>query len=162
MRSRIARSDGFTLIELLVVIAIIAVLIALLLPAVQSAREAAKRSSSDAAAGLINFIDENLESRLEGMRTLFLGFLRSTESGQPPSGDEVGRLLPAVQQDIDVLINFATLLSPAQDGTPGDQADRLLRVAINQAIADLRRLEGQLTQLGTMLEHLPPCVFASC
>ena len=96
---------GFTLIELLVVIAIIAVLIALLLPAVQQAREAARRiqcknNLKQLGLALHNYHDTF--SVLPPGGTYFLSVM------QPAGWSMQARLLPFLDQaSLQNLINFS-------------------------------------------------------
>lgn len=75
MKHRVShrQTDGFTLVELLVVIAIIGVLVALLLPAIQAARESARRSQCTNNLKQIGLAAHNYYSAQNRFAPGFLG-----------------------------------------------------------------------------------------
>jgi prepilin-type N-terminal cleavage/methylation domain-containing protein/prepilin-type processing-associated H-X9-DG protein len=95
-----ARRRGFTLIELLVVIAIIAILVALLLPAVQQAREAARRST---CKNNLKQLGLALHSYHDLHRTFPAGWYAVSNGAHDPEGESgfgwATMLLPMMDQE---------------------------------------------------------------
>ncbi len=105
---------GFTLVELLVVIAIIGVLVALLLPAVQSAREAARRTQCQNQLKQLALAAHNYESTYRALP------MNSGSSGYSPHA----RLLPFIEQTslyefLD--FNLSTYTGPGGSQVPNPQ-----------------------------------------
>jgi prepilin-type N-terminal cleavage/methylation domain-containing protein len=90
--------QGFTLVELLVVIAIIGVLIALLLPAVQAARECARRMSCQNNLKQIGLATQNYTAAMKHLPPPKLGGPTTSSNGETQFGSTFVILLPYLEE----------------------------------------------------------------
>jgi prepilin-type N-terminal cleavage/methylation domain-containing protein/prepilin-type processing-associated H-X9-DG protein len=97
-RRLVSRKPGFTLVELLVVIAIIGILVALLLPAVQAAREAARRMQCGSHLKQIGLALHNYESTYRKWPA-HSTFPIPGQDYLMPRGSWITRILPFFEQD---------------------------------------------------------------
>ncbi len=114
----VSKRSGFTLVELLVVIAVVGLLIGLLLPAVQSAREAARRMQCSSNQRQIGLAIQNYESALQSFP------LTTTGSGTVgrPNGSGfyswLAMILPQMeQQSLYASIDFSVPMTSANSAS---------------------------------------------
>lgn len=139
---------GFTLVELLVVIAIIGILIALLLPAIQAAREAARRST---CTNNLKQIGIALQNYNDAYGRFPINGVINDEHGWTQMGSEHVRLLPFLeQQQIYNYLNFnAFALNTANLENTNDPTGQPLRKKPIPALICPSDTSGKFTAWGT-------------
>lgn len=162
----VVRRLGFTLVELLVVISIIGVLVGLLLPAVQAAREAARRIQCTNNLKQIGLGLHNYES---AHRTFPPGFISRVTGPWPGGGNNpvpeagpgwslFGLILPQLEQDnLHNLINFHLPISD-----PVNQIARSSRVSSYQCPSDSWNEPVTVWPHSLGLSDLASCSYIGC
>jgi prepilin-type N-terminal cleavage/methylation domain-containing protein len=160
------RSRGFTLVELLVVIAIIGVLVGLLLPAVQAAREAARRMQCSNNIKQMGLALHNYES---AHRTFPPGFISRVTGPWPGGGNDptpeagpgwsfFAMILPFMEQaNLHATINFNL---PITD--PVNQAARSTRVDTFQCPSDAWNDPVTVWPTSMGINDLAPASYVAC
>jgi prepilin-type N-terminal cleavage/methylation domain-containing protein len=113
MKTASRKRSAFTLIELLVVIAIIAILIALLLPAVQQAREAARRTQCKNNLHQLGIALHNYHDVYNQFPMTICPMWGTPSWSDASRGSHLVRLLPFIEQDnLFKSLNFSAVGTP--------------------------------------------------
>ncbi|MCC6512294.1 MAG: DUF1559 domain-containing protein [Pirellulaceae bacterium] len=157
---------GFTLVELLVVIAIIGILVGLLLPAVQAAREAARRIQCTNNLKQMGLALHNYES---AHRTFPPGFISRVTGPWPGGGNNpvpeigpgwslFGMILPQLEQaNLHNTINFNLPIN-----APANQAARSTRVKEYQCPSDTWNEPVNVWPTSIGIRDLAHCSYIGC
>ncbi|MBX6312395.1 MAG: DUF1559 domain-containing protein [Isosphaeraceae bacterium] len=126
---------GFTLIELLVVIAIIGVLIALLLPAVQAAREAARRAQCTNNLKQLGIAIHNYYTTIGSLPPGYL-----FKGGWDQWSSAVFLLSQIEQGNLYNAINFVNVNNPGNPNNPANSTVFGMEIAVFLCPSDMDRL----------------------